>query len=153
MRVLGIDPGIQGGVAVLDTAGGIYAGDIPVVAGEVDVDTLLARVQHHAPDVAIIERAGAMPQQGVSSTFKYGVAYGSLRTICVCLQIPVHLVTPVKWKRHFSLDADKEKARALAIRMWPGTGYFARKLDHGRAEAALIALYGAQVLLRQEAAE
>jgi hypothetical protein len=78
--------------------------------------------------------------------FRYGVAYGMLRTVCTLGRIPYHLVTPGKWKNHFKLDRDKEKSRALAIQYWPGCGFFERKKDHGRAEAALIARYGAEAL-------
>jgi hypothetical protein len=84
----------------------------------------------------------------VSSTFKYGVAYGALRTVVALCNIPYRLVTPGKWKNHFGLDSDKEKSRALAIQFWPGCGHFARKKDHGRAEAALIARYGAEMVRR-----
>lgn len=142
MLVLGVDPGISGGIAFLRDDRWLAADDIPVVAGEVDVDTLVRRVREMAPDLAVIERASAMPKQGVSSTFKFGMAYGALRTVVALCEIPSHLVTARKWKDHFNLDGDKEKSRALAIRMWPGCGLFARKKDHGRAEAALIALYG-----------
>jgi crossover junction endodeoxyribonuclease RuvC len=125
-------------------SGHVTADDIPVVGGEVDVDALVRRVREMRPRLAIIERAGAMPQQGVSSTFKYGVAYGALRTVVALCNIPYQLVTPAKWKNYFRLDADKEKSRALAIQLWPGCGFFSRKKDHGRAEAALIARYGAE---------
>jgi hypothetical protein len=141
--IIGIDPGVTGGVAFL-YSGHVIADDIPVVGGEVDVDTLVRRVREACPRLAVIERAGAMPQQGVSSTFKYGVAYGALRTVVALCNIPYRLVTPAKWKNYFRLDADKEKSRALAIQLWPGCGFFSRKKDHGRAEAALIARYGAE---------
>jgi len=56
------------------------------------------------------------------------------------------MVEPSKWKRHFHLQgADKEGARGLVIRLYPGAHhFFARKKDHGRAEAVLIGLYGTQ---------
>jgi len=47
---------------------------------------------------------------------------------------------------------DKEKSRALAIQFWPGCGFFSRKKDHGRAEAALIARYGAETIATNFAA-
>jgi len=150
--LLGIDPGISGGIAFLDHNGSILATDIPVVGGEVDVDTLARHIRTMAPDVAIIERASSMPKQGVSSTFKFGVAYGALRAVVAVCEIPTHIVSPAVWKKHFRLDSDKEKSRALAIRFWPGIGFFARKKDHGRAEAALIAKYGKDVLLREAVA-
>jgi crossover junction endodeoxyribonuclease RuvC len=140
--VIGVDPGVTGGIAFLRSDRWLMAEDIPTVAGEVDVDTLVRRVRAMKPDMAVIERASSMPKQGVASTFKFGVAYGALRTVVALCEIPTHLVTARKWKDHFRLDGEKEKSRALAIRMWPGCGLFARKKDHGRAEAALIALYG-----------
>jgi crossover junction endodeoxyribonuclease RuvC len=141
--ILGVDPGVTGGIS-FRYPDRIVAEDIPVVGGEVDVDTLVRRVREMCPRLAVIERAGAMPRQGVSSTFKYGVAYGALRSVVALCNIPYQLVTPAKWKNHFRLDADKEKSRALAIQLWPGCGFFSRKKNHGRAEAALIALYGAE---------
>lgn len=145
--ILGIDPGITGGLAWLYPDGKVVASDIPTAGGEVDVDMIAAKLHEFRPGMAVIERAGAMPKQGVASTFKYGVAYGALRAVVAVLEIPQHLVTPGKWKNHFRLDSDKEKSRALAIRLWPGTGYFSRVKDHGRAEAALIARYGAECIL------
>jgi hypothetical protein len=146
--ILGIDPGLTGAIAFyyLDSPGGIVVYDIPVADGEVDTDTLAATIKGLAPTMAVIERVGAMPGQGVSSTFKFGTVYGALRAVVSVLQIPQHLVTPAKWKAHFRLSKDKEEARARALQLWPGAGYFARKKDHGRAEAALIALYGAEVI-------
>lgn len=152
--ILGVDPGITGGIAFLFPASNrVIAEDIPVAGGEVDVDTLAARIRQMAPTVAMIERAQAMPKQGVSSTFKFGMAYGALRAVVAAMQVPTHLVTPAKWKGHFRLSADKEQTRAMALRLWPGVGSFARKKDHGRAEAALIARYAAEtIVLRQVAA-
>jgi crossover junction endodeoxyribonuclease RuvC len=144
--ILGIDPGVTGGIAFLRDDGSLTVYDIPVAGGEVNVDFCAQIVRALAPKVAIIERASAMPKQGVSSTFKFGQAYGALRAVVAVLEIPQHLVTPSKWKAHFRLDSDKEKSRSMAIRLWPGCGFFERKKDHGRAEAALIALYGSQVI-------
>jgi hypothetical protein len=108
----------------------VIADDIPVVCGEVDVDTLVWRVRELCPRLAVIKRAGAMPQQGVSSTFKYGVAYGALRTVVALCNIPYQLVTPSKWKNYFRLGADKEKSRA---QLWPGCGFF-----RGQPEALAV---------------
>lgn len=147
MIILGVDPGITGGLAWLYPDGKVMAIDIPTAGGEVDVDMIGRKIHQFLPGMAVIERAGAMPKQGVSSTFKYGVAYGALRAVVALCEVPTHLVTPGKWKNYFRLDSDKEKSRALAIRLWPGSGQFERKKDHGRAEAALIARYGAEVLM------
>lgn len=142
MTILGIDPGITGGVAFLyPNINEVAAYDIPNVDGEVDVDTLFKLIGQQDPSVGVIERVGAMPKQGVSSTFRFGQAAGALAATIVCARVPLFRVAPAKWKRHFGLSADKEEARAKAIQLWPGADCFTRKKDHGRAEAALIALY------------
>jgi hypothetical protein len=146
--ILGVDPGITGGIAFLYPSGEIAADDIPTVDGSVDVDALVRRVRQRGPRLAVIEKAQAMPEQGVVSVFKYGTAFGALCAVTALCEIPTHLVSPRKWKTYFGLDADKEKSRALAIRLWPGSGLFERKKDHGRSEAALIARYGSEVLER-----
>jgi hypothetical protein len=97
------------------------------------------------PDIAIVELAASRPGQGVSSVFKFGCGFGMVRGVIAASGVPLHLVTPGKWKRHFHLDADKEKARALALRFWPTRAdLFGKKKYHGRSEAALLARYAAE---------
>ena len=96
-----------------------------------------------SPDLALIERVHAMPRQGLGSTFRFGQAYGSLLGILAALQIRVVTVSPITWKKHFKLPADKELSRRVALRTFAKTPeHFARKRDHNRAEAALMARYG-----------
>ena len=66
---------------------------------------------------------------------------GLIRGVLAGAGVPIISVTPAKWKKHFSLNNDAEKSRALAIRRFPGMDTLARKKDHGRAEALLIALW------------
>jgi hypothetical protein len=142
----GIDPGLSGAVAFFfpDAPDRVAAEDMPAAGGEVDCATLAARIIQMGPALAAVERVAAMPKQGVSSTFKFGQSYGAIRGVLAALQIQTHVVSPAVWKRYFRLDSDKEKSRALALRAFPATSqHFARKKDHGRAEAALLAHYGA----------
>jgi crossover junction endodeoxyribonuclease RuvC len=73
------------------------------------------------------------------------MSYGIAKGVVGSLHIPTINVAPTKWKKHFGLTADKEQARALAISTWPFSEHFRRKKDNGRAEAALLALYGARI--------
>ncbi len=144
------DPGTSGAGAFYFTAhrDTVSVEDTPLADGRVDGATLARRIEIMRPDLAIIERVGAMPGQGVSSMFNFGAAYGTVIGVVSALKIPVHFVTPAKWKKHFGLSADKEEARARALQLWPGRAeMFARKKDHGRAEAALLALYAAEVIV------
>ncbi len=144
--IAAIDPGLTGAVAFyFPGAGVISVHDMPTVAGNVDAASLAETLKQMRPDIAIVEHVGAMPGQGVSSTFKFGCGFGIVQGVISALAIPAHLVTPSKWKRTLGLDADKEKARALALRLWPARAdLFGRKKDHGRAEAALLARYAAE---------
>jgi crossover junction endodeoxyribonuclease RuvC len=56
----------------------------------------------------------------------------------------VRLVTPASWKAKAKLTGqDKDAARQLALRLWPERSIdFTRKLDVGRADAALIGYFG-----------
>jgi crossover junction endodeoxyribonuclease RuvC len=154
MRVLGIDPGLEGAVCFFDSSYSLGGGrrwvtrDLPT-AGEkaqrrINVAALRDFINEWRPQHAFIELAQAMPRQGVSSSFRYGRGVGAIEATVACCGVPVTYVTPQTWKKHFGLKGpDKEKSRARALQLAPELGTaLARKKDHGRAEAALIALYG-----------
>jgi Holliday junction resolvasome RuvABC endonuclease subunit len=161
MKVVGIDPGLSGALALLEVANGdttlVDVIDVPVVGSgakqSVDVIGLQEWLQRHGPRCAYLERAQVMPKQGSSSGFKYGRVVGALEAVLAISAIAITMVEPSKWKRHFHLQgADKEGARGLVIRLFPGRHhFFARKKDHNRAEAVLIGLYGLQTSLLRPA--
>jgi hypothetical protein len=146
--VLGIDPGLSGALAFYGAENGqLYlAVDVPVVDGEINASELARIIRLSRARFAIIEMAQMRPGQGISSTAKFWRAYGTAIGVLGALEIGHHVVAPTRWKKHFRLSADKEEARALAIRTWPGSEAFKRKKDHGRAEAALLAKYAAETL-------
>lgn len=99
--------------------------------------------------MAVLEQVHAMPKQGVSSTFRFGQCYGALQMAVVGHGYEVHDVTPQKWKKHFGLSNDKGVSRSVASQRFPQCAeLFKRVKDDGRAEAALMALYGAEELLK-----
>jgi len=149
--IMGIDPGISGAVAFYFpmVPSRIAVDDVPVAGGEINVNELARLIRIHRPTLAVIERVSAMPGQGVVSMFNFGRSYGDVRGVVGAMDVPLHFVTPQKWKKHFGLSADKEQCRLRAIRMFPTAAESFRLKKHdGRAEAALIALYGAEVLLK-----
>jgi len=99
-------------------------------------------VLSHQPAHCLIERAQAMPKQGASSGFKYGRAVGAIEAVIACCAIPLTIVEPSMWKKFHALrGGDKEAGRQRALQLFPSAhALLARKKDHGRAEAALIAL-------------
>jgi crossover junction endodeoxyribonuclease RuvC len=151
MNILGIDPGVRGGLAVVaDNNIGVLldAIDIPTIGDgareRVNVLTVREWIGKFDPKLALIERAQAMPRQGASSGFKYGRATGALEAAIVLCGIPIEIIEPTAWKKFWHLPGkDKERARQRALELFPAAHtLLARKRDHGRAEAALLALYG-----------
>jgi crossover junction endodeoxyribonuclease RuvC len=162
VRVLGIDPGaVSGGLAIvefLDGAGPtlVDACDLPTVGVKanqrIDVLALRTWIEHHKPDHAYIERGQAMPRQGASSGFKFGRGCGALEATIQLLEVPMTIVEPRAWKKFHQLrGGDKEASRQRALRLFPAAhALLARKRDHGRAEASLLALYGAHQMALTE---
>ena len=154
--VLGVDPGLSGAIALFTPAtGALIAFDTPTLSlarngkakREPDA-TELARLIDAAGPIAhaYVEQVGAMPGQGVSSVFAFGKVFGLVLGIIAANFIPVTLVAPVKWKRALNVPAEKDGARARASQLMPAhAGLWSRCKDDGRAEAALIAFYGATV--------
>src|SRR5262249_51586969 len=157
MIVAGIDPGIHGGLAIVAIEDGaapqlVDAIDIPIagVKAKERVDVLAIRswMYVHQPQHAFIERAQALPKQDPSSGFKYGRATGALEAVIACCEIPLTIVEPALWKKFHRLrGGDKEAGRQRALQLFPAAhALLARRKDHGRGDAALVALYGASLI-------
>ncbi len=144
--IMAVDPGLTGAVAFYFPSPDVLTvDDMPVAAGDIDAATLAARVAQIRPDLSVVELVASRPGQGVASVFKFGCGFGMVRGVIAAAGVPLHLVAPSKWKRHFNLDAEKESARALALRLWPSrSDLFGRKRDHNRAEAGLLARFAAE---------
>lgn len=118
--IITIDPGLKSGIAIsVETPS---ARPMPLAGKELDLVTLATWIQEAGLSLAVIEKVGAMPRQGVSSTFKFGMGYGGLLGVCAALQIPVELVTPQRWKRIVFAGTSKDKDAAIAYcrRAFPG---------------------------------
>jgi crossover junction endodeoxyribonuclease RuvC len=150
MNILGIDPGISGGVAIVDsrtmkiTAGfrmPTYKegkkGKKAVSANEV---LRLIPLPVHG---AVVEQVHAMPKQGVSSTFSFGRSYATALAVAEFISLAdVVRVTPQTWKKHHSLIGQlKDKSIQRAIGIFGDSYTWTFKADDGIAEAALLAAW------------
>lgn len=152
--VLGIDPGISGAVAAysLTERKVVYLHDMPVSGKatgkgqQVDAPGICALLETYAPLHVFIEAQRPMPGQGVTSTLSLGRTIGVLEASCAALRIPYTLVEPGVWKRKAGIiKAEKGQSITRALQLWPAlAAKLARKKDHGRAEAALLAWHGVQ---------
>lgn len=158
MIVLGVDPGLSGGLAVCDGYRLLDVIDVPTVGEKakrrVDSIGVIRFLQKHGPQHAVIERAQAMPDQGASSGFVYGRAVGALEACVEGMMIPHTIIEASAWKKaHGLIGRDKEGSRQRALALFPSAhALLARKLDHNRAEAALMAHFGVALLRGQRRA-
>jgi crossover junction endodeoxyribonuclease RuvC len=143
---LGIDPGLTGAIAYMDGFGGLLdVIDLPVIRDGklawIDGDALqswLLNTDVSTGRTAWIERVHAMPKQGVSSSFAFGVTFGSILGVLRARHIPIQFVTPAKWKRDLGLSSDKRASLDKARLLYPTADLRLAKHE-GRAEAILIA--------------
>lgn len=148
--VLGIDPGLAGAYALLCDGEIVRSGDLPRLGegaqSRISGSLFGAVVRDLAPDVAVIEDVGPHPKEGVSSVFRFGRAIGTIEGVLAACDIAVHRVTPARWKAGLRItgkaSGGAEASRQRAIELWPKhSTLFARKSDHQRSDAALIALW------------
>jgi crossover junction endodeoxyribonuclease RuvC len=145
-KVLGIDPGLSGGCAVLENGRLTYCTRMPVA--KVGKQKLIAAselfdfLQVGPFDIAVIEWVHAMPKQGVSSMFTFGRATGAAEALAAVMSDRVEFVSPKSWKPHFNLSSSKRASLELARLKFGGDGNLWDKASNdGIAEAALIAAY------------
>jgi len=157
--LVGIDPGVTGAVAAVTPSGSLqWVIDMPVrdagkrnrTSNEIDASGLATYLRLIVRDIdeVWIEDVHPMPRIGASNAghgtlgaFSLGDSRGAIRGVCECLGLAIRRVPSRTWKKAFGLDADKDKALAVVRKFYPGSTLFARKKDHGRAEAVLIARY------------
>ena len=151
-NIIGIDPGLSGGIAMLDPSGALIAvADLPVLRLDklawIDafaLRTWIMEQREGKPCIAVVERVNSMPKQGVASSFQFGVGFGSILACMRMLSLPLHLPRPATWKRQMQLTGkDKHAALDKARQLWPTAELHLSKHD-GRAEALLVALWHLQ---------
>lgn len=160
---IGCDPGQTGALAVLADGSPETFIDMPTVARptvglEISGSILSARLRGlmqqyiGAHILAVVENVHSMPNMGAPSVFKFGESCGKLKGVLESLGIGYVLVDPKTWKRYFRISRTKEEraqmgdsafkdlSRGLAIQRFPAMSeHLARKKDHGRADALLMA--------------
>jgi len=154
--ILGVDPGLSGAMAMLN-AGAVDVFDIPTTTRtvnkkekrQIDPYQLAAWLEIQRPLIkfAVVEQVGTMPGQGVTSAFNFGFTTGCIHGIIAACGIEIRTVPPQVWKRKYGLlGQNKDASRGEASRRFPQfTHLWQLKKHDGRAEAALLALYGSEM--------
>lgn len=160
MICCGVDPGLDGAVAILDGEGRLVLHPTPILkadkGGKRSFD--LTRMQdilcpiRNVTGLVAIERVGAMPGQGVTSMFNFGMGYGIWLGLLAGLGLPYQAVMPAAWKKSILAGTAKDKQAAIEFihRRFPGVSLLATprsRVPHdGFADAACLALYARQLM-------
>ena len=142
--VIGIDPGVAGGIAWC--VEGHQPAAFPMPKTERDVSDLIGKLNAHNTEVTVyLEQVHAMPGQGVTSMFTFGRGYGFLRGVLTSRAMLFIDVTPAKWQRKLGLvrkdksetnTEKKNRHKQLAQQLYPHL-----KVTHMISDALLILSY------------
>lgn len=152
--ILAVDPGLTGALAWLDrkTDGSTHllaVADMPTAKAK-QGKTLKSHVQPHVlsqlmvnsimrPDMVVVEEVHAMPGQGVTSMFRFGYVAGVIAGVVAGLGLPLHFMRTNEWQPLAGVKQGDDAGRLRATQLFPAQAMlFARKMDHNRADAALI---------------
>tara|TARA_B100002051_G_C16595178_1_gene564976 strand:- start:68 stop:550 length:483 start_codon:yes stop_codon:yes gene_type:complete len=160
MKVIGIDPGLSGAIAVLEEKRVLGIFDMPVMAeGKKNkrqlnsaqlVNVIKANINQNEEISVVVEQVNAMPGQGVTSMFNFGQTFGAIKGVCAALKLPIYFVRPSKWKKHFELiNSSKDSSRTKVIEMYPTlSDQLSKKKDVNKSDAILIARYYIETSLK-----
>lgn len=149
-HIIGIDPGVNGGIAVMDEAHRVVE---VVNMPETPMDILeFFRKYEPSETVAYMEDVGkGMPGQSSSATAKFARHNGHLEMALLALGIRTFKMTPQKWEKMYQLGKSsdysksewKNRLKAKAQELFPDLG---KKVTLKTCDALLLAMYG----LKQE---
>tara|TARA_A100001388_G_C28754150_1_gene493979 strand:+ start:1158 stop:1643 length:486 start_codon:yes stop_codon:yes gene_type:complete len=161
MKVIGIDPGLSGGIAILQEKRVLGLFDMPVMSeGKKNkrqlnsaqlVNILKENIETKDEIAVVVEQVNAMPGQGVTSMFNFGQTFGAIKGVCAALKLPIFFVRPSKWKKHFELiNSSKDSSRTKVIEMYPDlSNQLTKKKDVNKSDAILIARFYTETRLKE----
>jgi len=162
MRIIGIDPGLSGAIAILEDNKIKELFDMPVMPdgkknkrqlnSALLVKLIKDNIESLENTIMVVEQVNAMPGQGVTSMFNFGQTFGAIKGICAALGLPIFFVRPAKWKKYFELiNSSKDASRTKAIEMYPSISeQLSKKKDVNKSDAILIARYYSETRFKEE---
>jgi len=146
MLYIGIDPGVNGGIAWQHERGDsvtVHAVKMPDSLRDLS-DLLASLVETDNLKSCALEKVASRTGQGVRSIFTFGYQYGIVRASVVCHKIPLELVSAQRWQKPFGLifpatvkrTQKKNQHKAKAQELFPHL-----KVTHATADALLICDY------------
>ncbi len=150
MILMGIDPGNNGGISIINNSDNklpkiIFSLRMPVVNlyGKKIIDTMKIYkcLNEYNIDVAILEKVHAMPKQGVTSSFQFGRSFGGVEALSYIFAKRVDYVAPAVWKKAVGVGSSKKDSLDMARLKFGDLEIWKIKSNDGVAEASLLTLY------------
>lgn len=147
--VIGLDPGVSGAIAVVNTRGDLVDSfQLPVMPAPsastrkiVDPIAFRSAVEGWCVpgSIATVEWVWGQNTQSRTSAFSFGNASGMAVAVLILLRLQYHFVTPQQWKKHFRLIGKQKKAAIPEVsRLYPDV----EVENHNIADAILITRFG-----------
>lgn len=145
-KIIGIDPGKAGGIAVYSVDKGKLVAVHNMPETPTDLLSLLKKYSYNS--VCFLERVGGLPGMAGSAMFNFGKGFGHLEMALIVCKIPTEDVTPQKWQKIFQLGTKgnkttaewKNKLKAKAQQLYPNV-----KITLALSDALLIMTYGIKI--------
>jgi len=139
---VGIDPGKSGALVALTVDGWpIFNQKFSQVDTAQAFADLYEVCRGNFFGFALLEKVGAWPGQGVSSTFAFGEAYGVAKGCLRMLGIPFEMITPAKWQKEFITPTKDKKERKTLLAIKAMELFPSQKMTKPEADAWLLAEY------------
>lgn len=148
--ILGVDPGVKGGMALLRLDGTIASvwtfdpkmEEVELVGAVSDAVSLLRAYESRE---CVFERVNYMPGDGGQGSFTFGVINGLLRGSLLALGVRPRYVYPQAWQAEMEClsGGSKNVTKMRAKQLFPR-----EKVNHNSADALLIAEFGRRRLAR-----
>lgn len=160
MTCVGIDPGVNGAVAVVGKDTISFLSRLPSITTKLKTktksgkdrtrksldpvalaDIFRFKVFYGTSPTVIMEGVHAMPSDGGVSGFSFGTTYGVILGSLGAFGCRPTLISPASWKRYYGLIGCTKKASIeLAKEAYPNQADLIK--SHDLAEAVLIARWG-----------
>lgn len=155
--VIGIDPGLDGGLACIDSAG-LLIEVMPTLGAtgkrDLDIPSILRLLRGWRDTLGArnvyLEKVGARPSESPVACFRFGEGVGILKGLAVSLDLAITEVLPQTWHKVIcaGMPAGDPKGNAVkrAAQLYPRVSFLATqrsRVPHsGMCDAALIASHG-----------
>lgn len=153
MKIISIDPGYKGALAVFEVNEKsnnfnlLRFYKMPIIKNttknkkvktEVDIKKLYDILKQESPEIIALENVHAMPRMDVQSMFRFGEEIGIIKALAVTINAKIELVDIKTWKKYFNLSKDKKESIKKVKEL---ITLDLKKTEDGIAESILIGIY------------